>query len=439
MKTQKVQWNRLDLAQRQTLLKRPAQNKAVTFPAQVERILNAVKENGDSAVLAFTKEFDRVSLTTLKVSNSEIQEAHTLIPSDLVSAMKEAIRRITLFHRAQFPKGIDLETSPGVRCEQRFVPIERVGLYIPAGTAPLPSTVFMLGVPSLIAGCKSRILLTPPRRDGTVDPHILVAADLLGIEEIYKAGGAQAIAALAYGTESIPKVDKIFGPGNSWVTEAKQQVSQGSLGVTCDMPAGPSEVMVISDSSGVPSFIAADLLSQAEHGVDSQVVFISTSSKLIDAVLSELETQLEKLPRKEIAAQTLEKSLVIEVPDLETAISICNDYAPEHLILQVENARALSYSVINAGSIFLGIWTPESVGDYASGTNHVLPTYGYARSLGGLTTGSFMKSMTVQELTCKGLKDLGPVVEKLARTELLDAHANAVTLRLQAAVKEGEL
>lgn len=431
MKIKTLQWNKLSPFERKQALRRPEQSQSMASREKVSRILRTVKEKGDDALLALTQEFDRVSLTSLKVGPAEIRDAYRLIQPEVLIAVKEAIRRISLFHRAQLPKTIDLETSPGVRCEQRFVPIQRVGLYIPAGTAPLPSTVLMLGVPSLIAGCETRVLVTPPQKDGRVDPHILVAADLLGITEIYKVGGAQAIGALAYGTQTIPKVDKIFGPGNSWVTEAKQQISQDAEGVSCDMPAGPSEVMIIADRSAAPAFVAADLLSQAEHGADSQVVLLSTSPELLEEVRTELTVQLEKLPRKEIAAQALAGSLMIEVADLTEAITLCNEYAPEHLILQVSEARALSQSVKNAGSIFLGNWTPESVGDYASGTNHVLPTYGYAKSLGGLGTLSFMKSMTVQELTFEGLQELGPVVEKLARVELLEGHRNAVTLRLQ--------
>lgn len=428
-----TQWSSLSATEQKNVLERPMQFRPADFSARVAEILKTVREKGDPAVLEFTQKFDGISLDSLRVTPTEIEQAYSKIEPTALAAIRESIRRVSLFHRAQFPKSIDLETGPGVRCEQRFVPIRRVGLYVPAGTAPLPSTVIMLGVPSLIAGCKKRVLITPPRApNGQIDPNILVTADLLEIQEIYKVGGAQAIAALAYGTETIPKVDKIFGPGNSWVTEAKLQVSQDFCNVSCDMPAGPSEVMVIADGSGVPSFIAADLLSQAEHGVDSQVIFVSTSSKLIERVLIELQEQVAKLPRGQIILKALERSVILEVPDLETALEVCNEYAPEHLILQVENARNLSYSVVNAGSIFLGNWTPESAGDYASGTNHVLPTYGYAKSIGGLSTSSFMKSMSVQEISLAGLQVLGPVVEKMASIETLDAHKNAVTLRLQA-------
>lgn len=431
-----VQWSSLNTQDRKSILKRPEQTQNEGFSEQVRRILKTVQTGGDSALFQFTRDFDGLEVQSLRVSKQEIRDAYAKVPVDVVTALKEATRRISLFHRAQLPQTIEVETGPGVRCQQKFVPIDCVGLYVPAGTAPLASTMLMIGVPSLIAGCNRRILLTPPQTstDGeepTVNPTILVAADLVGIEEIYKVGGAQAIAAMAYGTESIPKVDKIFGPGNSWVTEAKIQVSRDRMGAAIDMPAGPSEVMVIADLTGNPAFIAADLLAQAEHGTDSQALFVCTSSKMIAEVREELEKQIESLPRKEIAAAALANSSFIEVPDLESAIQICNEYAPEHLILQVENPNQAALGVRNAGSIFLGVWTPESMGDYASGTNHVLPTYGYAKTLGGLTTGSFMKSITLQEVTLSGLRSLGPTVETLAQIERLEAHKNAVSLRLR--------
>ncbi len=425
-------WSDCSPQRRRELLSRPVSSKSEALSVSVRSVLERVKARGDEAVLDFTSQFDRVKLESLKVSLEEVEAARAQLSSQLVTDLQEAVRRVELFHRAQVPRAIDLETSPGVRCERRFVPIQRVGLYIPGGTAPLPSTVVMLGVPSLIAGCETRILATPPRLDGSIDPHILVAADLLGISQIFKVGGAQAIAALAFGTESIPKVDKIFGPGNSWVTEAKLQVSQDPQGAVCDLPAGPSEVMVIADSAASASFVASDLLSQAEHGEDSQVVLVSDSPVLVEQVLVELEAQLSRLPRSRIAKAALDKSALILVDRISDALEICNMYAPEHLILQVAQPRLFAEGVRNAGSVFLGPWTPESAGDYASGTNHVLPTYGFARALGGLTTESFLKSITFQEISPRGLLELGPVVMRLAEAEGLEAHAHAVRVRMEA-------
>lgn len=441
-----VRWNSLDNVEKKKLLQRPAQLQNAERAKQVTQIIDSVRANGDAALLDFTRQFDKVNLSSLKVTKDEIKAAYKQISPSVLDSLKEAIRRVNLFHQAQVPRAIDIETSPGVRCERRFLPIQRVGLYIPGGTAPLPSTVIMLGVPAQIAGCETRILVTPPggagkaqsnsntdinHKDATIAPSILVAADLLNIQDIYKTGGAQAIAALAYGTQTIPKVDKIFGPGNAWVTEAKLQVSQDPEGAICDMPAGPSEVMVIADSSANPVFVAADLLSQAEHGSDSQVLLISDSTAFIELVRSELVRQLDLLPRKAIASDALSHSLLIEVAKIEEAIEICNSYAPEHLIIQVKNSRQYAEKIRNAGSVFIGPWTPESVGDYASGTNHVLPTYGFAKVLGGVSTESFMKSISFQELSREGLRTIGPVVETLASTECLDAHKNAVSFRLQ--------
>jgi histidinol dehydrogenase len=442
-----VEWKNVDLIEKRRFFQRAVQSNDKVFKEKVQGILRQIKHASagekDAVLSKFTQQFDQVALDSLQVTHQEIQDAYRQVSSNTLTALKEAIRRVTLFHEAQIPKRIDLETSPGVRCERRFLPVSRVGLYVPGGTAPLPSTVIMLGVPSLIAGCKTRVLATPPRKDQTIDPHILVAADLLGIQQIFKVGGAQAIASMAYGTESIPKVDKIYGPGNSWVTEAKLQVSQDPEGAACDLPAGPSEVMVIADATADASFIAADLLSQAEHGSDSQVILVSDSRDLIQKVLVELEYQLNMLPRKEIATQALEKSLLIEVSKIEDAVDICNEYGPEHLIIQLgqfgkseksDKARQFANAVENAGSVFLGPWTPESMGDYASGTNHVLPTYGFARALSGLTTESFMKSITFQEVTLDGLKELGPIVSELAQIEKLDGHKNAVQIRLRKAL-----
>lgn len=431
MKIQLAHWSETTPREKQELLARPNLSHGPELTRQVIQIIEAVRTEKDGALFKLTEKYDHVRLSNLQVTPTEIQEAYQQIRPSTLEALKEAIRRVSLFHQAQLPKSIDLETGQGVRCERRFVPINRIGLYVPGGTAPLPSTVIMLGVPSQIAGCKTRILVTPPRPDQSIDPSILVASDLLGIRKIFKLGGAQAIAAMAYGTESIPKVDKLFGPGNSWVTEAKLQISRDPEGATCDLPAGPSEVMILADASANPCFIAADLLSQAEHGPDSQVILISDSIRLMEEVSRELKKQLERLPRKEIAAQALSNSLLITVRKMDDALEIINEYGPEHLMIQIENARKFSESVQNAGSVFLGPWTPESMGDYASGTNHVLPTYGFAKSLSGLGTESFMKSITFQELTFKGLKELGPVVEELAATENLQGHKNAVRIRLQ--------
>ena len=423
-------WRDLTEVQRRTVLERPVASKSEALSASVREILASVKRGGDRAVRELTLRHDRVDLAELQVGEDEVARAREKLSPQIVLDLEEAIRRVSLFHAAQLPRAIDLETSRGVRCERRFLPIERVGLYVPGGSAPLPSTVVMLGTPARIAGCAVRVLCTPPRPDGSVDPHILVAADLLGIRQIFKVGGAQAIAALAFGTETIPKVDKIYGPGNSWVTEAKLQAAQDPRGAACDLPAGPSEVMVIADARANPAFVAADLLSQAEHGADSQVILVSESRALLEQAGAEVERQLAGLSRREIAAKALENSAMILVPDLADARSICNEYAPEHLILQVDRARDFADGVRNAGSVFIGPWSPESVGDYASGTNHVLPTYGFARAYSGLTTESFLKSITVQELTAEGLAELGPVVMRLAAAEGLDAHANAVRVRV---------
>jgi histidinol dehydrogenase len=426
-----LQWNGLSEDAKRNALKRPVSARDLAFSGKVDAIIQKVRQEGDPALFEFTERYDGVKLDQFKVTPAEVSRAQESLDPKLMQALKEAIRRISIFHEAQVPRPVDLETSAGVRCERRFLPIQKVGLYVPGGTASLPSTVMMLGVPSKIAGCELRVLATPPRKDGTIDPAILTAANLLGIQDIYKVGGAQAIAALAYGTQSIPKVDKIYGPGNSWVTEAKLQVSQDPYGAACDLPAGPSEVLVIADVEASAAFVASDLLSQAEHGSDSQVVLLSNSSKLIQGVISELATQLENLPRKAIAAEALAKSVIIEVADLQEALLISNEYAPEHLILQVKDARKLTQGVKNAGSVFIGAWTPESVGDYASGTNHVLPTYGFAKAYSGLSTESFLKAITFQELTPNGLRELGPVVQCLAAAEELEAHKNAITVRLK--------
>ncbi len=425
-------WSELSVEARSQFLNRPAQQDTDALRSQVQEIIRAVQAQGDLAVRELTEKYDRVRIDDLRVSAQEIQQAYSEVDPKVLEAMKEAIARIDLFHRAQIPSRISVETAPGVVCEKIYRPIQRVGLYIPGGNAPLPSTVMMLGVPSRIAGGKLRVLATPPRRDGTIDPYIRVAADLLGITSIFRMGGAQAIAALAYGTESVPKVDKIFGPGNSWVTEAKLQVSQDARGAMNDLPAGPSEVLVIADADSNPSFVASDLLSQAEHGEDSQVVLVSDSPALIESVMAAMEQQVRQLPREAIARASLEKSYAILCRDLSQALEISNAYAPEHLILQMTEARKWVDQVENAGSVFVGPFSPESVGDYSSGTNHVLPTYGYARATGGVALESFLKSISVQELSRAGLQSIGPGVEQLAEVEGLHGHRNAVSIRLQA-------
>lgn len=399
----------------------------------VKPIMKKVKRNGDSALFKFALEFDLVHLDTLSVTTEELEAAAAGIDEELKSAIEQAIINIDRFHRAQKVAPLDLETQAGVRCMRRSVPIEKVGLYIPGGTAPLFSTVLMLGVPARIAGCKDIVLCTPPDRNGNVHPAILYTANLLGISKIFKTGGAQAIAAMMYGTESIPKVDKIFGPGNQYVTVAKLIAAQEGMAI--DMPAGPSEVAILADASANPAFIAADLLSQAEHGVDSQVLLVTSEAKLAEAVNVELEKQLKDLPRSVMAEAVLLNSRVVILKQQDDAMDFLNAYAAEHLILAVDNASEMAEKVVNAGSVFLGHLTPESVGDYASGTNHTLPTSGFARAYSGVSLDSFVKKITFQELSREGLQLVGPVVQTMAEAEMLHAHANAVTVRLNA-IKE---
>ncbi len=423
-------WSALSAEEKNRLLRRPALEERPGLGEAVRGILAEVRAGRDKAVLKLTEAHDRVRLSRLQVTPKELEEAKAQVDTVVLQAMKRAVAQLETFHRAQLPKTIDLETSPGIRCQRQWRAVERVGLYVPAGSAPLPSTVLMLGVPSALAGCGTRVLCSPPRFDGTIDPHILVAAALCGITTIFKIGGAQAVAAMAYGTESVPKVDKIFGPGNAWVTQAKIQVAQDPEGAAYDMPAGPSEVLVLADATADPDFVAADLLSQAEHGADSQVVLVATDSGVITEVEKALAAQLEKLPRHELARQALEKGFAVEVRDVAEALDVSNAYAPEHLIVQLRDPGSIVSRIQNAGSVFLGPWSPESVGDYASGTNHVLPTYGFARTYGGLSVESFLKQITFQELTENGLRDIGPVVETLAAIEGLEAHRQAVSLRL---------
>ena len=395
----------------------------------VNAVLKKIRKGGDSAVREYELLFDKVHLDSLVVSEDEFTEADSLVDESLKSSIKLAHENIARFHSSQIFQTQKIEVQPGVTCWQKAVAIEKIGLYIPGGTAPLFSTVLMLATPAKIAGCKEIILCTPPNKEGKVNPAILVAAKIAGVNKVFKAGGVQAIGAMAYGTESIPKVYKIFGPGNQYVVAAKQAVSLKDVAI--DMPAGPSEVEVLADENSNPQFVAADLLSQAEHGVDSQVLMITTSKEIIPAVLRELELQLNLLPRKEIASQSLENSKIILVRNQEEMMEMSNEYAPEHLIISTDNYMELADKIVNAGSVFLGKFSCESAGDYASGTNHTLPTNGYAKAYSGVSLDSFIRKITFQELTAEGIGKIGNVVEEMAKNEQLDAHKNAMTLRLK--------
>lgn len=410
------------------IITRPTKD-AADLTATVAAVLARVKSEGDAAVLDYELQFDKVEMKTLAVTLAEFDAAEAAVSSDLKAALQLAHDNIARFHKAQRYAGIDVETVPGVRCWQRSVPIERVGLYIPGGTAPLFSTVLMLATPARIAGCSEIVLCTPPRRDGSVNPAILVAARIAGVDKVFKAGGVQAIGAMAYGTESVPKVSKIFGPGNQYVQCAKQLVSLADVAI--DMPAGPSEVAVIADATANAAFVAADLLSQAEHGIDSQVLLITTSESLLTAVDVEVEKQLAALPRKDIAATALANSRIVLVASLDEAIALSNRYAPEHLILETIDAEAFAERVVNAGSVFIGHLTPESAGDYASGTNHTLPTNGYATAYSGVNLDAFCRKITYQHITPDGIRSIGRAVELMAEAEQLEAHKNAMTLRMK--------
>ena len=399
----------------------------------VAAVLSDIKQRGDKAVKEYEEKFDHVSLDLLAVTEEEIDEATKLVDNDLEKAIRLAHYNIKKFHEAQIFKGQKVETGPGVTCWQKSVPIERVGLYIPGGTAPLFSTVLMLATPAKIAGCQEIVLCTPPNREGKVNPAILVAARTAGVSKIFKAGGVQAIGAMAYGTESVPKVYKIFGPGNQYVMAAKQQVSLHDVAI--DMPAGPSEVCVLADETANAEFVAADLLSQAEHGIDSQVLLITTSEAILNAVQEEVARQLELLPRKEIAVKALENSRLVLVDSTDKMMELSNAYAPEHLILQTKDFETLADKVINAGSVFLGKYACESAGDYASGTNHTLPTHGYATAYSGVNLDSYCRKVTFQHLTEEGIRHIGHAVELMAAAEQLDAHKNAMTVRINAIKK----
>ena len=399
----------------------------------VASVLADVKQRGDEAVKGYELKFDHVDLPSLEVTKDEIAEAEKLVTKELKEAIQLAHANIKTFHESQRFRSKKVETLPGVTCWQKSVPIEKVGLYIPGGTAPLFSTVLMLATPAKIAGCKEIVLCTPPNREGKVNPAILVAAQIAGVSKIFKAGGVQAIGAMAYGTETVPKVYKIFGPGNQYVMAAKQQVSIHDVGI--DMPAGPSEVCVIADDTANAEFVAADLLSQAEHGADSQVFLITTSNKFIDEVQKELSQQLDALPRKEIAQMALENSMIVLVTDMHEAIELSNTYAPEHLVIQTENYEDVAAKVVNAGSVFLGKYACESAGDYASGTNHTLPTHGYATTYNGVNLDSYCRKVTFQHLTEEGVRQIGHAVELMAEAEQLDAHKNAMTVRINSLKK----
>ena len=425
-----VDWNALDEAAQAQLLTRPTRALAAGVRGRVEEVMADVAARGDVALRVLTEHYDGVRLDSFEVDEAERRAAFDAIGPELRAAIDEAASRIDAFHRAGMPQAYALDTAPGVRCERILRPISPVGLYVPAGSAPLPSTALMLAIPAQLAGCEEIVLCTPPRRDGSADPAVLVAAQYAPNARVFKLGGAQAIAAMSFGTASLPRCEKLFGPGNAYVDEAKRQAAERHDGPAIDMPAGPSEVLVIADAGANPVFVAADLLSQAEHGPDSQVILLSDDDSVLAAVAIEVERQLATLPRAEIARRALQHARLIRVADIAHAIALSNDYAPEHLILSVRDPRAWLAQVRNAGTVFMGDWTPESLGDYCSGSNHVLPTGGAARAWSGLSVSSFMKSLTVQTASRDGLGAIGPCAVTLAEAEGLQAHARAVQLRL---------
>jgi histidinol dehydrogenase len=426
-----LDWNTLDKPQRLAALARPRLKARAEASRAAMEIVAKVRISGDAAVRSFTQDFDGVALDSLRVPATQVASARGLLTADQIQALKRAIENVRTFHQAQLPRPLSLETEPGMHCEQLLRPVSRVGLYVPSGSAPLPSALIMLAVPAEVAGCLQRIVCTPPRTDGSVHPSILVAAELCGIDTVFRVGGAQAIAAMAYGTESIPRVDKIFGPGNAWVTAAKQLIAQDPSGAPSDLPAGPSEVMVIADESARAEFVAADLLAQLEHDPLSQGILITPSAALARAVGEETDTQAARLSRISVLLQSLASCRAIVVDDLATAFQLSNEYAPEHLILAIESPRQWLGEVRSAGCVFLGHWTPESLGDYCAGPNHVLPTYGHARAISGLSVRDFLKVISVQEATRPALTRLGPTAATLADLEGLDGHAQAVSRRLR--------
>jgi histidinol dehydrogenase len=431
-----LDWTTLSTAERRAALERPAQRVAARVAREAADIVAAVRRGGDAALLDFTERFDGVRLGSLEVSDAEFESAERTVSPAQHRALEVAIGTVRRFHAAQSREPLSIETAPGVRCERLSVPVHAVGLYVPAGSAPLPSTAIMLAVPAAIAGCRQRIMCTAPDRRGAADPAILVAARKAGVQRVFKAGGAQAIAAMAYGTASIPKCDKLYGPGNAWVTAAKLCVASDAAGAAADLPAGVTEVMVIADESARADFVAADLLAQAEHGAEAQAILVTPSRSLAAAVECEIRTQAEKLSRREILQSSVRELRLITVASLGGAIDIANEYAPEHLILQVQEPRRWLAKVESAGAVFLGAWSPEPMGDYCSGPNHTLPTYGYARAYSGLSLEDFQKRITVQELTPAGLEALSGTACTLAALEGLDAHAAAVNIRLAALAED---
>jgi histidinol dehydrogenase len=429
---QLLNWNQLGDSERRAALARPAGSQDGQVVEQARAIIARVRRDGDAALLALAAEFDGAQLQSLKVTPAEMAAARTRLDAGAVAAIKTAIDNVRRFHAAQAPAPLALETQPGVLCERLIRPIQAVGLYVPAGSAPLPSTVIMLAVPAALAECPVRVLCTPPQADGGANAAVLVAAELCGIDSIYKVGGAQAIAAMAYGTATVPKVAKIFGPGNAWVTAAKQLVAADPVGAALDLPAGPSEVLIIADDSADAVFVANDLLAQAEHDPSAQAILLTTSTTLAGLVAAEIRRLIPLASRRQILERSAAALRLIVVPDLATAMRLSDEYAPEHLLIQTREPRAWLAQINNAGSVFIGPWSPEPMGDYCSGTNHVLPTYGYARAYSGLSLQDFSRRMTVQELTRDGLRALGPVAVTLAELEGLTAHAAAVRVRLNA-------
>jgi histidinol dehydrogenase len=432
-----LDWSTLSEAQRRQVLERPAQRDAGEIHAAVRGIIDAVRRDGEAAVLALTERFDRARLASLRVTPQEFAAAERTLSAAQKAAIERAIANVRSFHAAQIPKPLRVETSPGVVCERFSVPIRAVGLYVPAGSAPLPSTAIMLAVPAALAECPSRVMCTPPTAEGGANAAVLTAARMSGIDQVFKVGGAQAIAAMAYGTSSIPKCDKIFGPGNAYVTAAKLCVAQDAAGAAADLPAGVTEVMVIADDGARADFVAADLLAQAEHSPEAQSLLVTTSAALAEAVARLVPQQASRLSRSEILAQSINHMRLLRVDSLESAFSIANEYAPEHLLLEIRDPRKWLGRVNAAGAVFLGHWSPESMGDYCSGPNHTLPTYGYAKAYSGLSLEDFQKRITVQELTPAGIVDLGPTAQTLAHLEGLDAHAAAVAIRLAALATSG--
>jgi histidinol dehydrogenase len=430
MKT--IEWSSASADARRAALSRPAAETREEVFRQAAAIVTAVRSEGDAAIRRFTKQFGGAELADLRVCRAEFIEARGKLTSPQIAALERAVANVSRFHEAQISAPLSVDTMPGVRCERITRPIDSVGLYVPAGSAPLPSTAIMLAVPARIAGCAARAIASSPGPDGKLHAAVLVAAELCGVDTVYKMGGAQAIAALAFGTDTVRKVDKIFGPGSAWVTGAKQLVAADAAGAAIDLPAGPSEVLVIADDSADPRFVAADLLAQAEHDTIAQVVLVTPSRALLVAVAAELARQTTQLSRRDIVTQAMANSRCILVDDLDAAVAVSNEYAPEHLIIQTREPRALLDKVSCAGSVFLGAWSPESIGDYCSGTNHVLPTFGYARSYSGVSLLEFQKRITVQELSADGLRALGPTAVTLSDLEGLDAHGNAVKVRLAA-------